>query len=73
MISGVYGSPVVAAWLFLRGKVVPDQSQELLDIMADVLLTPKFDNKERVRQIVLEERAGFESRLTGSRPVARPP
>ena len=65
MISGVYGSPEAAAYLFLRGKAVPDQTEELLAIMADVLLTPKLDNKERVRQMVLEERAGFESRLTG--------
>ena len=56
------GSPEAAAYLFLRGKAVPDQTEELLAIMADVLLTPKLDNKERVRQMVLEERAGFESR-----------
>ena len=64
-ISGTFHAGETAAYLFIRGKAVPDKAHELLAIMADVLLTARLDNKERVRQMVLEEKAGFESRLTG--------
>jgi Zn-dependent M16 (insulinase) family peptidase len=64
-VSGTYRDGETAAYLMLRGKAVPDQTGELLAIMADVLTIPRLDNKERVRQMVLEEKAGFESRLSG--------
>lgn len=51
------------AWLFLRTKAMPDQAEELLAILRDVLLTVRLDNQERIRQIVLEEKAGHEARL----------
>ena len=52
-----------AAWMFLRGKSTMDQSQELLDIIRDMLLTVKLDNQERFRQIVLEAKARQEAGL----------
>ena len=52
-----------STWLFLRGKSTLDKSQALLDILSDVLLTARLDNKERLRQIVLEEKAGIEAGL----------
>jgi Zn-dependent M16 (insulinase) family peptidase len=55
-----------AAWLFMRGKAVPDKLGELFAIMTDVLTTARLDNRERIRQMVHEENAGFESRLAGS-------
>ena len=64
-ISGTFRPGETAAFLFVRGKAVPDQLDELLAIISDVLLTPRLDNKERIRQMVLEEKAGFESRLSG--------
>jgi Zn-dependent M16 (insulinase) family peptidase len=64
-ISATFRPGETAAYLFLRGKAVPDHMEELLEIAADVLLTPQLDNKERIRQMVLEEKAGFESRLSG--------
>ncbi|MBN1965508.1 MAG: insulinase family protein, partial [Anaerolineae bacterium] len=51
------------AWLFLRGKAMADQTGDLLDILRDVLLTANLDNRERFRQIVLEEKVGKESSL----------
>lgn len=54
------------AWLFLRGKATLDKSQKLLDILQDVLLTVKFDNRERFRQMVLEAKAGQEAGLVPS-------
>ncbi|HVW92810.1 MAG TPA: insulinase family protein [Devosia sp.] len=64
-ISGRFGSREAAAYLIMRGKAVPDQTGEMLAIMADVLTTARLDNRERIRQMVLEEKAGFESRLSG--------
>jgi Zn-dependent M16 (insulinase) family peptidase len=59
----VIGSRENVAKLFLRGKATAQQAVELLNILKDILLTAKFDNKERLKQIVLEERAGLESAL----------
>jgi Zn-dependent M16 (insulinase) family peptidase len=55
-----------AAWLFLHGKATMDHSQELLDIIRDILLTVKLDNRDRFRQIVLEAKARQESGLIPS-------
>ena len=55
----------VAAWLFIRSKAVPEKTGELLSIIADVLTTARLDNRERIKQMLLEEKAGFESSLSG--------
>jgi Zn-dependent M16 (insulinase) family peptidase len=52
--------------LMIRGKSTVAQSQEMLGILRDVLLTVKLDNKERLKQIVLEEKSGVESALAPS-------
>ncbi|RUT34600.1 peptidase M16 [Arsenicitalea aurantiaca] len=52
-----------ASWLFLRAKATADKGAELLDILSEVVLTARLDNRERIKQMVLEEKAGFESRL----------
>jgi Zn-dependent M16 (insulinase) family peptidase len=71
--GGIYGSGVTAtvqksresrAYLMIRGKSTMSQANEMLSVLRDVLLTAKFDNKERLKQIVLEEKAGLESGLT---------
>lgn len=49
--------------LFVRGKSTASQSAEMLNILRDVLLKVKFDDRERLRQIVLEEKAGLEAGL----------
>jgi presequence protease len=59
----VLGSRESVARLFLRGKATATQSTELLNILQDILLTTRLDNRERFKQIVLEERAGLESML----------
>jgi Zn-dependent M16 (insulinase) family peptidase len=55
----------LAAWLFIRGKAVPDKAGELLAIITDVLTSARLDNRDRIRQMALEEKAGFESSLAG--------
>jgi presequence protease len=63
LTSSRYGSPDSVAYLFLRGKAVASQSGALLDIFKDILLTARLDNRERFKQIVLEEKAGMEAGL----------
>ncbi|MGQ9904863.1 MAG: insulinase family protein, partial [Anaerolineae bacterium] len=53
-----------ATWLFLRSKATTAQAQDALDILRDVLLTARLDNRDRFRQIVLEDKAARESGLT---------
>ncbi|QQR39543.1 insulinase family protein [Devosia rhizoryzae] len=52
-----------AAWFFLSGKAVPDKFGAMLEIMGEVLLDANLDNRQRFRQMALEEKAGFEARL----------
>lgn len=61
--STVFGSRESVMKLFLRGKATMAQSTELLNILKEILLTAKFDDKERFKQIVLEEKAGMEAML----------
>ncbi|MGN6490043.1 MAG: insulinase family protein [Devosia sp.] len=54
-----------AAYLFLRGKATAEHTGDLLGIMRDVLTDARLDNRERLKQMVLESKAGFESSLAG--------
>ena len=53
----------VSAWLFLRGKATVAQTAALLDILRDILLTVKLDNRERFTQMLLEQKAQLEARM----------
>ncbi len=61
--SARYGESGSAAYLFLRGKAVASNSAALLDIFKDLLLTARLDDRERFKQIVLEEKSGLEAGL----------
>jgi Zn-dependent M16 (insulinase) family peptidase len=61
--SAVLGSQIAAARLFLRAKAVPEKGAELLSILSDVLFGARLDNRERLQQLVLEEKASKESSL----------
>lgn len=63
LTSALRGRSVGAAWGFLRGKATIAKGQELLAIIYDVLRKARLDNRERIRQIVLEERASREAGL----------
>ncbi|MBE7733071.1 insulinase family protein [Devosia faecipullorum] len=52
-----------AAWFFLSGKAVADKFAPMLEIFSDVLGGARLDNRDRFRQMALEEKAGFEARL----------
>jgi presequence protease len=51
------------ARLFLRAKAMPAQTDELFNILRDMLLTVRLDHRERFRQMVLEEKARHEQAL----------
>lgn len=57
------GQNDAATWLFLRGKAMMPQAEELLAILHDVLRTARLDDRERFRQLVLDEKSGMESSL----------
>lgn len=61
-----FGSRESVARLFLRGKATVAQSAELLNILQDILQSARLDNRERLKQIVLEEKAGLEASLVPS-------
>lgn len=63
LTSTIRESSESALWFFLRGKATTDKAGSLLDILQDVLLRARFDNRERFKQIVLEEKAGVEAGL----------
>jgi presequence protease len=63
LASAIRESQNSALYFFLRGKATTDKAQELLDILKDVLLTTQLDNRERFKQIVLEDKAGAEAGL----------
>ncbi len=55
--------PETSAYFFLGGKSTVEQTEDLLTIFRDVLLTANLDNRERFRQLVLEAKASKESSL----------
>jgi len=65
-ISGQRTTDASQSWFFLRGKAMSDKTEALFDLSREVLLEPRFDQPERFRQIVLEEKAGLESDLLPS-------
>jgi len=50
-------------WLVVRGKATVARARDLTDILKDILLTTQFDDKERFRQMLLEEKARQEGSL----------
>ncbi len=63
LISRMNNSEGTATWLILRGKAMLAQAPELLTILRDILLTARFDDQERFRQMVLDEKASREAAL----------
>ncbi|MFZ2448554.1 MAG: insulinase family protein [Syntrophobacteraceae bacterium] len=64
--SAVKDSDEAAAWLFLRAKSMVPQTGDLCDILAEVLGSVNLDNRERFRQIVLEEKGRQERNMIPS-------
>jgi Zn-dependent M16 (insulinase) family peptidase len=65
-MSTPLGARKSTAWLFLRAKAMMPQIQEMTSLIQDVLLTARLDNRERFRQMVMEEKARTEQSLIPS-------
>ncbi len=63
LTSAMKGSASGTAWLLLRAKSMVSQTEDLLAILRDVLLGIRLDNRERFRQMVLEEKARQEQKV----------
>ncbi len=61
--ASAYSDRGAAVWLLLRAKGMSDRAHSLVDVLKDLLLSVKLENKERFRQILLEEKARYEERL----------
>lgn len=73
--GGIYGSATSAtsvdgrrniSKLFIRGKSTVAQAGEMLNILKDVLLRANLNNRERIKQIIQEEKSDIESALVPS-------
>lgn len=64
--SAVLGNDTPATWLFVRAKSMTAQVPDLMDIFSETLGSVKLGDRERFRQIVLEEKARQERRLIPS-------
>ena len=65
-ISARLNSPDTTAVFFIHSKAVTSRLNDLTDLLNDILSMPNLDNKERFRQMVLEEKAGMEHQIIPS-------
>lgn len=65
-VHSANGKGPALAKMTIRGKGMLSQVSSLFDIIGEILLDVDINNRERVRQILIEERAGIESGLAGS-------
>lgn len=63
LISAMRGSDEAAAYVVIRGKATADKTQELLAILTDTLTDARLDNRERIRQMVAQNKAHLEAGL----------
>jgi Zn-dependent M16 (insulinase) family peptidase len=64
--SALHKEETGSAWMFLRGKAVADKTEDLLEILKEVLLGVKLDDRNRFKQMVLESKARKEQALIPS-------
>jgi presequence protease len=50
-------------YLFLRGKALPNNSSNLLEIWVEILSKLKLDNKEKIKQILIDLRSSLEASI----------
>ncbi|KAG2444514.1 hypothetical protein HXX76_001261 [Chlamydomonas incerta] len=59
--SAVRGAEQPVSYVMIRGKAMGGKAADMLDLMRDVLLTARLDDKARFGQMVAETKAGMES------------
>ncbi|HWJ87638.1 MAG TPA: insulinase family protein [Pelagibacterium sp.] len=66
LVSPVLDSADSTAHLLVRAKATADKAPEMLDIIHDILTDARLDNRDRIRQIVAEDKARAEASLVPS-------
>lgn len=66
IVSPVHDNGEICSRFVLRGKATAERATDLLDIISELLLEASLDNRERIRQIVLESKARKEQSLVPS-------
>jgi hypothetical protein len=66
LLSQREDGPAPVARLVVRAKAVGERVGDMIDIVRDALTLARFDDRERFRQMVLEEKAGLEHALVPS-------
>ena len=61
--SCIKDSKEAAVWLLLRAKSTMERVPDLFEILSDILITAEFDNKQRFKQILLQEKAKQEQKI----------
>lgn len=64
--SSIMDAKEATAWLFLRGKATMERTPDLLEILSDILSSAEFDNRQRFKQILLQEKAKQEQKIIPS-------
>ena len=63
LVTGQRHGDRAVARFFLRGKAMVERAGDLVDIVRDVLTSVRLDNRERLLQMALEDKAGEEAGL----------
>ncbi|GLI61559.1 hypothetical protein VaNZ11_003968 [Volvox africanus] len=64
--SAVRGKEQPVAYIMVRGKAMGSKSADMLDLMHDILLTARLDDRQRFTQMVAETKAFMESGIISS-------
>jgi Zn-dependent M16 (insulinase) family peptidase len=62
-VSSVKYSTDPAAYIACRGKAVTDRSSDMFSILHDILHGAQLDNRNKVKQLVLESKSAMEQRV----------
>jgi Zn-dependent M16 (insulinase) family peptidase len=62
-VSSVKYSNDPAAYIACRGKAVTDRSSDMFSILHDILHGAQLDNRNKVKQLVLESKSAMEQRV----------
>ena len=66
ILTTKWKSTEAASWFVVRAKTIAEKSPKLFELLAALLMEARLDNKERFKQIVLEEKAQSEASLIPS-------
>ncbi len=61
--NATLGGTGSVARLIVRGKATAERADSLLAVLRDVLTSPRLDDRARIQQLIMEEKASFEGRL----------